>query len=84
MRRILPIAMAALLLAGPLVPLMQAGGRDSSFSFFDQKTKKRAAKQWKKSQKDLRKNTKRYNKVGRKALKRADKSLRRTMKDWGR
>lgn len=84
MRKALSIAVMFLLLGGPAVPLAQAGGSGDgvSFGFFDKKTKKRAAKRWKKTQKDLRRNTKRYNKLGRKAIKRADKNLRKKMKDW--
>lgn len=82
MRKALPIAIMLLLLGGPMVPLAQAGGGDSSFSILDKKTKKRAAKRWKRTQKDLRKNTKRYNKLGRKTIKRASKGLRGKMKDW--
>ncbi|MBI1353220.1 MAG: hypothetical protein GC160_02660 [Acidobacteria bacterium] len=84
MRKILPIALLAAVLAGPFAPLVSAGDQGSSFSLFDHKTKKRAAKSWKKTQKDLRKNAKSYNKTGRKALKRADKNLRKKMKSWSR
>lgn len=78
MRKLLPIAVIALMLGGPLVPLVQAGqGSDASFSLFDKKTKKRTRKTVKKS-------TKRFNKLGRKTIKRASKNVRRTMKDWQR
>jgi hypothetical protein len=82
MRKALPIAIMLLLLGGPIVPLVQAGDSGSSFSLLDKKTKKRAAKRWKRTQKDLRKNTKRYNKLGRKTIKRAGKNVRGKMKDW--
>jgi|GEM_PF-4007851 len=75
MRKLMPIAVMALMLGGPLVPLVQAGQGDSSFSLVDKKTKKRARKTVKKS-------TKRFNKLGRKTIKRASKNVRRTMKDW--
>ncbi len=84
MRKLLPIALTALLFAGPLTLRAEARSGDSSFQLFDGKTKKRADKRWKKSQRDLRKNTKRYNKLARKTLKRTDKQVRRQMRSWGR
>ncbi len=76
MRKLLPIAVIALMLGGPMVPLVQGGqGSDTSFSLFDQKTKKRARKTVKKS-------TKRFNKLGRKTIKRAGKNVRKSMKRW--
>ena len=84
MRKMLPIALMVLLPGGPLTLPAEARGGDSSFQLFDGKTKKRADKRWKRSQKDLRKNTKRYNKLARKTLKQTDKQLRLQMKSWGR
>lgn len=74
MRKLLPIAVIALMLGGPMVPLAEAG-QGSSFSLFDQKTKKRARKTVKKS-------TKRFNKLGRKTIKRTSKNVRKSMKRW--